>query len=332
MKISAAPLKTVSVKNRIFVALAIVATIIFAGFLLFNLGEAKSLGDKTLVRIGQFQITEQMVKDRDALIRQRAANETRSLGLQQLKNAYTLAQILINNGHPIDDSVLQKEEERVDRTTLMPEKLQAIKNIFGDRKDDYRKVFILPVYAERVIYYEFFLNNETVQAESLRQANQFLGETLSDPASWQKRIQEEGLLAGKANVSLSAGFEFIREEGPHARERGGANPDGGNLGGGGIIDQSPKSADQMRIQKKFEEEQSAGASEEGKKWIEELIKPTKPGHVINKVINRGESGWMITKYIGPDARSKNAYNLEYVIFKKRDYAEWLESETQKILR
>jgi hypothetical protein len=231
--------------------------------------------------------------------------------------AMVSAQILANNGVAMDDEALKKEQARIDKETGLPEFLARIKAVFKGDMAAYRKVYVLPVYAGRMIYFDFFLHNKAIHAESERAAQDFINKVKSDPKSFDKLMKELNLKSSFFTISAYDGFDY---EMPGDKDPRRAGPKGMK-----IITPEKNAA----LKARFEADQKRQQSDEAVRWINEVIKPLKPGDVYNKVIDRSES-WQVVRYIGPVKGEKDKYKLEGIHFPKADYGKWTEEQMKKV--
>jgi len=249
---------------------------------------------KTIMRIGQFEISQKMVNDREQILRLTSPKQV-GLGLRQLQEAYINAQILMNHGVVLDDRVLANEEKRVDQNTRRPEQLQQIKEIFGRRQEDYRRAFILPVYANRTIYFDFFLNDPQVQAESFAPAKVFHEAVRAKKSLWWKLVKDGRIRTAKAVLTAQEGFQFKFKGKPP--ESFSASP-----------------ADQF-----------------GRQLIEQWIQPIQPGHAVPEIINYGEAGWLVIRYVKPTSGKSDSYELQVAVFPKINYDKWHREQAARVL-
>ncbi len=267
-----------------------------------------------IATVGQYDITQRDIDLRDQLAKVYFPHQTASAGLKQLTDAYIYAEILRSHNAPVTSEVLLAEQDRIDKQSLMPEMLARIKNIFGKDKDAYQRVFVLPIYVERVLPFEFFPKSSEIHAERFKIASTFFASVQNDPKKFYELAKQHGVIPQLFTVSLREGLQKKSEVIPQAQAPLGAN------GSAGV----PPS-----IQQAMEIQQREGLSEEGKKWIEELIKPLEKGALIPKVIDQ-ESRWLIVRYIGPTPKVPGSYDLDVVSFAKIDFTSWLEQEKAKI--
>ena len=82
-------------------------------------------------------------------------------------------------------------------------------------------------------------------------------------------------------------------------------------------------------QANFKRSEDAKMREQAKKWIDEIIKPLKPGDISPNIIDQDE-GWLVVKYLNTVNGSPETYTLQAVVFPKIDYGTWIESEKQLV--
>lgn len=250
----------------------------------------KRADSPVVARVGDFIITQKMIEERDRINRLENPGETTSLGLAQLKKAYVDAQILTILGVALDDAVLLGEEKRINETTQMPEKLKQIKEIFGGRTADYRRVFVLPVYAQRTIYYDFFLNDMKVQAVPLKVAGDFFAVVTANPSRWAAAVREGKIKTNKFLLSEKNGLRVLNA---------GEDPQPVPLPG------------------------TAPA-------LTEEVAALKPGQVLPRLLNEGETGWLVIRYLKPGRETGN-YELEFAVFPKLDYETWHREQAARVV-
>lgn len=292
-------------KNQIIFA---TVGVFFLGLL--AIGFAK-FHDPQIGKVGDYIITQKDVTYRDSVFHLYTPEDSRNPGLQQLIKAFTYAQILKNNSHPVTDEILQKEEQRIDQKTLLPEKLQSIKAVFKGDQKAYRKIFILPTYVERTIFYDFFLNNPTAQAESKKIASDFLETALKNPSQFAGLAKKGGLKTQKLFISEIEGiyFELPKEIQDNSTPK---------------QNQAPES-----VSKQLKNQLQEQKNTEAEKWIKEVVNPLQVGQVFSQVIDRGEY-WLVARLYKKPKKPSSPFEMETVVFPKADYNDWLERETAKV--
>ncbi|MEY4630144.1 MAG: hypothetical protein RIQ81_264 [Pseudomonadota bacterium] len=270
-----------------------------------------------VAQVGDYSIYKNEVECRDAIILVSYPDDKRKLGLYQLTQSYQHAQILKNFKQPITKDQIQKEKERIDKSTLMPENLAKIKSACGGDGKAYENAFILPTLADRVIYYEFFLKNQDIHRELLEKAQVWRDLAIKSPGDFGTLAKKENHPVSLFTVSLDHGLVWAPPPGIREARQEPA-----------IIDRSGQGTP-AAIQRNLDQRQEEQVSAEGKKWIEEVIAPLQPGQVSSRIIDQGEV-WMVVKYLRPTANKKNSFNMQAAIFPKRNYGEWLEAQKKMI--
>ena len=284
--------------------------LLFASLFLFSCQRSP-----TLSQVGAYSITQKDVDYREQILRlsyPQYSGDLKKAALNQLVQSLTFAEILKNNGQSITDETLKKEADRIDKTTLMPEALGRIKKIFDGDQTSYYKDYILPVYSERVIYFEFFLHDKKVQAESLEKVESFLRSVLSSHQASQVYRGHEVI---RFTVSLARGIEWEEDK----KSRRHSTPSSTATA------ETPK-----EIQDKFDQNQKAQVSEEGKRWISEIILKLKPGETHSKVIDQ-QSQWWVVRYMRKKPKFHDTYEMEAAVFPKADYEKWLKAEKDRVV-
>lgn len=293
-------------KISVVTATALVVILAVSFFIFFK--------DPNLGTVGEYPITKTEVEYRNQIHRLYNPEDSRNPGLHQLKKAFTYAQILKNNGLVITEETLLTEEKRIDEKTLMPEKLQAIKAVFQGNMKAYRKVFVLPTYVERTIYFDFFLKSPELQAKEKKNAEEFLAEVLKNPKQMDPLVKRYQGVMAHFGVSEADGLRFFENKGA-----------------------SPKSAPEKPqnnmpdfVVRKLGQARESLKSSEGKKWIDEVIAPLKRGEFYSRLVDMGEHWAVVQLNQIPANKKLGEYRLTAVLFPKANYEDWLNAETQKV--
>ncbi len=268
--------------------------------------------DPVVASVGAYTITKKDLDYKVALNKVDLPEAKPEHALPLLIKAFTAAQVLQNQGWPITPEVLEKEAKRIDDRTLDPNRLSQIKALFGKDRKSYLKVFILPTYAERVIYYEFFAFNPGIHQASKSAAREFIVEVKKKPAEFAELAKKKGRKV--------VGFTVTRAEG--------LKPDlpGLPTAGQGAVP-PPSSNVPVDLKAKMDKNASKQESADGKRWIEEVVSVLKPGEVFGKVMEFQES-WMVSRYL--KATGEDSHRFEGVLFPKLIFDEWYKREKEKV--
>lgn len=269
-----------------------------------------------IAKVGDWKIYQADSEYRDRIILLDFPNEKRSMGLYQLmKSAMNLA-ILKNNGVVIQKPQIEREEERINKSTKNPEQLAKIKAIFGKDTEAYRRDFVLPALVDHMIYYDFFLTDEKVQAESLKPVLSFIQEAAAHPERFSDLAATKNLEVHQLIVSLKKGLIWIQKKKPLDRHQG--EPVQSSLENQEIF---------ARIQADLKKRSEESINEEAQKWIDQIIRPLKVGDVASAPISREES-WLALKLA--KKISNDTYELLVISFPKVNFNQWYEAEKAKV--
>jgi len=299
-------------KKRILIALGI-AVLGLAGFGLYR----AFYKDRVIATVGDYEITQKDKTLRDQIQHVFYPKDPHSYGLDQLTTAFTYAQILKNNGHEVTEHLLRAEDMRINKNTKAPEVLKKIRDLFKGDDEAYQKVFILPTYAERTIYYDFFTKNPKAQERSLGRVREFLSELEKTKSSLQDLAKKSDLIFKKFTLSKEKGIEWEKET--PAKKTGGAPEKPG------LIDMSVQAPAEIRNH--VAQELQGKSLESAQFWVDNVIKYMKPGEVFQSPVDY-EEAWLVVKYV--KLLGKGKFQLEAVFIPKDNYQQWLEAETAKI--
>lgn len=183
--------------------------LILAAYLLLSLFSLSSCSErgKVLATVGKYTIREKDAEQREkiAKIFYPMAQE-KDIGLHQLIESYAIAQILENRGMELNKEVLEHESERIDQQTKAADKLNKIKEIFGNDKEAYLQIFVLPTYAERIIYFGYFLHDSEAQAQPLKTAKELLALAKEKPNNFLTEAKKRGLNINSYYFDKKLGF------------------------------------------------------------------------------------------------------------------------------
>jgi hypothetical protein len=250
-----------------------------------------------IAKVGRYAITKKDFEYRNQITALEYPSRNEDIGLQQLVKSYTLAEILQRNGHAITEQTLDQEEIRIDTHTRDRPMLEKIKAIFKGNRPAYRKVYILPVYAGRTIYFDFFLNDPKIQAPSKVLASELLAEAIKNPSSFDRLTDARDLKYIDLSISESGGIQERR-----------AN----------------------RSKEIHEPRNDQQQNEETKFWIETVLGGAVPGKMVNRVVDHREN-FILVKYISFIKKNKS-HQIQVVLIPKTNYQKWLDSQIAAVAR
>lgn len=285
--------------KKVYFSFGFFVVVIFATSLFYIFHDPK------LAEIGDLQISKSEAEYRDKIIWLENPNEKRQMGLYQLIQSSINQQILMNHGVDFPAEIIQQEARRMDENSKNPQQLQKIKDIFGKKTKAYAKVFVLPTLVNRMIYSDFFLNDESVHSITLQKAKDFTEAALKDPRNFHQLALEKSYSVKKLTVSLKGEMDW----GITQKSR--------------FLNQNQKSDSGSSLQRYFNP--SSLQFEEAQKWLS-MTADLKPNQVFPMPINHGAS-LLTIRYLG---QMKSKHSFEYVQFEKLDYQKWQRAEKEKI--
>lgn len=117
----------------------------------------------TLLKIDSYNITQEQVDYRNQVIKIYYPQESRDLGLEQLKKYYQYLVILKKHGRVLNNEVLELEAARIDKETKDQQTLDQIKKVFGSDREAYLYTYVMPILVEREIYFGLYLKDPKLQ-------------------------------------------------------------------------------------------------------------------------------------------------------------------------
>lgn len=293
----------------------LVATLVLLQWVTPALAKEKPLPFSPVVaRVGSYAITKRDVEYRNKVIALDTPEIKGDYGLKQLIKHFTYAQVLADQGWKVTDEILQKESDRIDAHTLLPEKLAELKGIFGFDKESYLRLFVLPTYVERVIFYEFFAMNPGVHSTSKRAPRELLNDVLRRPADFEALAKRMGHEVGHFTVSEKDGIKTEMQEVPDLLAKR-------------ALAAGPSTTVPTDITEHLKKGTNDDAAGENSRWVKEVAGTLKPGEVFPKIMEFQER-WLIVRYLGP-ARPE-VYRFEGVTFPKANFDEWFERQKKKV--
>ncbi len=273
--------------------------------------------NRVVAKVGRFEVLAHDVADRNRIMLVYQPEDTRELGLEQLTRLFTVAQVLENNGRTMDREALLKESQRIDSTTLAPDMLNKIKDVFKSsagkfREDDYLKVYVLPEYAERVIFYEFFLNDEKTQKASLAAAHAFLAKVSQPGILFESVAKENAYPLKRFTVSDNR----VEWEPPKVPQVPSKHP----TPTGPVATQLPPHIKQKMATQASEQERA-----EARAWMV-VARTLKAGQIFPQVINFNDK-WLVAK-ISKILGAK--YQMVAAMLPKDAFAPWYDQEQAKV--
>jgi hypothetical protein len=147
---------------------------------------------RVVAQVGETAITAQDMAYRQAVMEIRSGKEFPShLALLQLIQEALMAEVGRAYDVVISEEMLAEEAARVEATSRDPEMLARIRAVFGDDEAAYRRLVLVPLLVNQLLYARFSLGHD-IQAEPLARAQELLTAAVADPASLPVLADEFG--------------------------------------------------------------------------------------------------------------------------------------------
>ena len=158
-------------RNKSIILSLIIIIVLMTGAAVYKVW----LYNPVIAKVGNFEITKQDADQRDQVVRSNYPESEKGLGLEQLIRGATSAEILKSHGFDVSDKLVREDQIRIEQNTRARANLEKIKAIFKGDMDAYRRVFIFPDLADRVLY-SYFTESQVMQAESKNRAQKIIPE------------------------------------------------------------------------------------------------------------------------------------------------------------
>ncbi len=179
-----------------------------------NKQEDKNQSAKIILSVGNLKSSENDLELRKKLIALKYGYEaaTELVASSQLIHGFLYADVLNLIGKPITEEQITNEVERINRETRDPETLAKIKSIFGgDKTQQYRKIFILPDFANTRYSYQIFPQLDHLHKGRKEQIAAILDKTLKNHQDL-KEFEGNGVSYRKDLFSKDYGVVFYHHK------------------------------------------------------------------------------------------------------------------------
>jgi len=250
-----------------------------------------------------YQVGDQSFSDQEAQFSQKIIqlsypNADPTAGEQRLIRAFKKLQILQNNGRTVTQDDLDQESARIDAGSKNLDKLTKIKNIFGSDHAEYLRIYVMPVYVERVLPFEFFPAETSIQDKRQQFVHQLFQRAQADPYHFTDlasgdQVQIETLAVAKNGIKRVRSLKILAD---------------------------PRASDLKKL-----DESTVLPSRFW--WAHVIPHMKRKGQIFKKVIE-AKTGWYIVRYLGRNR--KYIHYLKVLHVPKVDYGSWLDSQEQSI--
>lgn len=272
------------------------------------------LRNKVAAEVGSYTISKGDVSYRQKVIEFYYPGESRDLGLSQMVQFYTHAQILLNHGIDLSAAKIKEEAARIDRETLLPDRLVALKSLFKGDSEAYLRVYVFPTLVERTISFDFFPRDPEAQAQSFAVAKKFLTLALAKPSEFASLAAASRAKVAEFTVSSTRGMQWRPQVSDLSSEdRKLAN----------ALSKGP-SAPPTAVTESLAKKEADEVGSDAKRWLSEVVPAVKPNQVYSKVIDLGER-WLVAQRMRTTSKS-DEFLFRGATFPKANYSTWLKGE------
>lgn len=251
-----------------------------------------------VAQVGDYKIHQADVNYRDAVALIQNPNLQKSMGREQLVRGYTRAQVLKSLGMPITSAMLATEEARMAKAVKPGSFLEKVTAAFGKDTGAYRRVYLTPLLAERMLYQDYFMKVAPPQVEAKKKADAFLKEVRKEPDSFHAAATKSGFSVIKLALTKAGGVHWESDKKPDAR--------------------NPSAAPAVRPPNPGE----------GNYWYKVLLGKLSEGGIHDGLVERGDS-WLVVRLVSRDEKEEKA-TVEAAKVPKARFDEWLQPEIAKV--
>ncbi len=263
-----------------------------------------------VVRVGGESLTGQDVATRQRLNDARPGMGGRvETALYQLVKAACLRDVAQRMGRPLAPKDLEREVQRIDENTRMPEHLATLKALCADEAA-YARVFVLPDFSERWLHAQYPWHPE-LHGEEGRHAESILADALASESGWAALAQRENLECRKILVSREQGIRPVAED----EEKPGDEP------GGRVIDAS-KAQPPAAVMDAAKSQMDAKEQVVVDQMIEKVLAPLQPGAIHGHVIQM-EREFLVLRLVEV---KDDEYTAETIAVPKTGYEVWVKAQ------
>lgn len=291
-------------KKRITIAAAVGVPLLMA-VIWFSVSRKPGASSGPVVaQVGDFALTESDVAFRDEVAKVQKSIDGPS-GRDQLLKSYARIQLLKEYGMTVTETMIQEEEQKLRRSALPGSYLSKVFAIFGDNHEALRRVYLIPLIGDRMLYQDYFVKKSPDQLEAKKKAEAFLAAYRKEPESGSALAASKGLKLEKVSVTRSGG---LRWEGVDSKPKPKlkANP-------AVIVSKTPPPKE----------------SPEGVHWFVAVLPIMKEGDVRSDLVEFGDF-WLAVRLLSHTKKGEETYHLEAVKLPKVRYREWVQKEVAKV--
>jgi len=239
----------------------------------------------TLVEVGSEKISKKDVEMRLKAMAVFNPQQSQQMALEQLVRSYTLSEVLKKKGLSSLDASVEQEAKRIIESSKSNTKMAQVRDVFGRDEKMFRKVFVMPMLADRLAYMEGYLKDDEFHKAQKQKAEQFLAEAQKSPSGFEALAKKNGFILKRGIIGSEKGLVWESNQ----------KEASSNLPGGPFIAQQ---------------------------WKKLILDSTAPGKVASTMIEQGNM-WFVLKNIGPSSKERGAIEIAAVVIAREPFNTWL---------
>ncbi len=248
--------------------------------------------NKILAEVGSLPITKADVDLRLKAMTVFSPQQSETIALEQLIRSYTIAEVLKKKGLSELDKKIDAEAKRIDESAKANPKMAEVRKVFGRDNSAFKKIFVLPMMADRLAYTEGYLKDEDFHKPQREKGENFLAEVQKSGGSFEEIAKKYGFLSKRGIIDPVKGLVWDADKSSAV----------GNLPSGPFIAQQ---------------------------WKKVALDATAPGKVTGKLIDQGNF-WVALKNSSTAAKNKGSTQITAVIIHRDPFSAWLEKNRTAI--
>jgi|688.fasta_scaffold244254_1 hypothetical protein len=257
-----------------------------------NLALVGCTKNPVVAEVGSVKISKKEVELRAKAMKVFSPQLNDKSALEQLIRSYTLAEVMKNKGMKGFDESVDQEAKRIDESSKNNPKMAEVKKAFGKDQAAFKKLFVVPMLADRLAYMEGYLKDQEFHKAQKEKADKFLSDCQKNTGSMEEMAKKNGFMYKKGVMDSAKGLVWDADR----------NVASGNLPGGPFIAQQ---------------------------WKKSALDHTPSGKVANTLLEQGNM-WVVLKNGGASSKVKGGTEVMAVVIPRQPFGAWLEKNKSSI--
>lgn len=261
-------------------------------FLGINLALVGCTRNPIVAEVGSTKISKKEVELRAQAMKAFSPQLNDKIALEQLIRSYTLAEVMKSKGMKGFDESVAQEAKRIDDSSKNNPKMAEVKKVFGRDDAAFKKLFVVPMLADRLAYMEGYLKDQEFHKNQKEKAEKFLVDSQKNSGNMEEMAKKNGYFYKKGVMDSAKGLVWEADR----------NVASGNLPGGPFI---------------------------AEQWKKTVLNNTPAGKVAPTLVEQGNM-WVVLKNGGASAKAKGATEVVAVVIPRQPFGAWLEKNKSSV--